>query len=55
MLSSAMLFLVLAIVAAVPGFAEIAGTAATIAEVLVLVFLILFPISFVRGRTTAVG
>lgn len=55
MLSSAILFLVLAIVAAVRGFAGIAGTAAMIAEVLVFVFLLLFPISLVRGRTTAVG
>jgi uncharacterized membrane protein YtjA (UPF0391 family) len=55
MLSSAMLFLIIAIVAAVLGFGVIAGTAATIAKVLFFVFLVLFLISFVHGRTRAAG
>jgi uncharacterized membrane protein YtjA (UPF0391 family) len=55
MLSSAMMFLIIAIVAAVLGFGVIAGTAATIAKILFFVFLVLFLISFIRGRTTSVG
>jgi uncharacterized membrane protein YtjA (UPF0391 family) len=55
MLSWAVTFLIVALIAAVLGFGVIAGTAATIAKVLFFVFLILFLVSLVRGRTGAVG
>lgn len=50
MLSYAVLFLVIALIAAVLGFGVIAGTAATIAKVLFLIFLVLFVVSLLRGR-----
>jgi uncharacterized membrane protein YtjA (UPF0391 family) len=50
MLSWALTFLVVAIIAAVLGFGVIAGTAATIAKILFLVFLVLFVISLIVGR-----
>jgi uncharacterized membrane protein YtjA (UPF0391 family) len=55
MLSWAVTFLIVALIAAVLGFGVIAGTAATIAKVLFFVFLILFVVSLIRGRTSAVG
>ena len=54
-LSWALMFLVVALIAAVLGFGIIAGTAAAIAKVLFFVFLILFLVSLVRGRRTTVG
>jgi len=54
MLSWALLFLIVAIVAAVLGWGVIAGTAAWIAKVLFVVFLILFLISLFTGRARAV-
>jgi uncharacterized membrane protein YtjA (UPF0391 family) len=57
MLSWALAFFILAIVAAVFGFGGIAAGAGTIAKVLFFVFLILFVISLVanavRGRPVA--
>jgi uncharacterized membrane protein YtjA (UPF0391 family) len=50
MLSWALTFLVIALVAAVLGFGVIAGTAAEIAKILFVVFLVLFVISLVSGR-----
>ena len=50
MLNYAFLFLIIALVAAVLGFGVIAGTAATIAKVLFLLFLILFIVSFFLGK-----
>lgn len=50
MLSGSITFLIIAIVAAILGFGVIAGTAAMIAKVLFLVFLVLFVISLVTGR-----
>lgn len=50
MLSWALTFLVIALVAAVLGFGGIAGTAAGIAKVLFLVFLVLFIVSLLFGR-----
>jgi uncharacterized membrane protein YtjA (UPF0391 family) len=50
MLSWALTFLIIAIVAAVLGFGGIAGTAAGIAKILFVVFLVLFIISFIMGR-----
>ncbi len=53
MLSWAVTFLVIALIAAVLGFGVIAGTAASIAKILFLLFLILFVVSLVLGRTRA--
>ena len=50
MLYYAVVFFIVAIVAAVLGFGVIAGTAAWIAKVLFVVFLILFVVSLLRGR-----
>lgn len=50
MLHYALIFLVVALIAAVLGFGVIAGTAAWIAKVLFVVFLILALVSFVTGR-----
>lgn len=48
MLHYALVFLVVAIIAAVLGFGVIAGAAATIAKILFVVFLILAIIAFFR-------
>lgn len=50
MLGWAITFLVLAVLAAIFGFTEIAGTAAWIAQVLFVLFLILFIVSLIFGR-----
>ena len=50
MLRYAIIFLVIAIIAAVFGFGGIAGDAAWIAQVLLVVFVILAIVSFVLGR-----
>lgn len=50
MLSWALTFLVIALVAAAFGFGGIAGTAAGIAKILFFVFLILFVVSLIVGR-----
>ena len=50
MLRYALIFLVIAIIAGVLGFGSLSGTAAWIAKVLVLVFLVLFVISLLRGK-----
>ena len=50
MLSYAIIFLLIALAAGVLGFGVIAGTAATIAKVLFLVFLVLFIVSLIRGK-----
>ena len=52
MLNYAVIFLVIALLAGVLGFGVIAGTAATIAKVLFIIFLVLFFASFLRGRST---
>ena len=52
MLSYAVIFLLVAILAGVLGFGVIAGTAATIAKVLFVIFLVLFAVSLIRGRST---
>jgi uncharacterized membrane protein YtjA (UPF0391 family) len=52
MLRWALMFLVIAIIAAIFGFSNIAGTSAWIAQVLFFVFLVLFVISLVfNGRS----
>jgi uncharacterized membrane protein YtjA (UPF0391 family) len=50
MLRWALIFLVVAIVAAVFGFAGIADDAAWIAKILCFVFLVLFVVSLIMGR-----
>jgi uncharacterized membrane protein YtjA (UPF0391 family) len=50
MLNYAFLFLIVALIAAVLGFGVIAGTAATIAKILFLIFLILFIASLILGK-----
>lgn len=50
MLSWALMFLVVAVIAAVLGFGVIAGTAATIAKIFFGVFLVLFVIALFFGR-----
>jgi uncharacterized membrane protein YtjA (UPF0391 family) len=54
MLHYAWVFLVIALIAAVLGFGVIAGTAATIAKFCFVAFLIIFLISFLTGRRSAV-
>lgn len=50
MLSYALVLLIIAIIAGVLGFGIIVGTAALIAQVLFVVFLILFVVSLFRRR-----
>ena len=50
MLNYALMFLIVALLAGVLGFGVIAGTAATIAKVLFVVFLVLFVVSLLRCR-----
>ncbi len=50
MLSWALTFLVIALIAGVLGFGVIAGTAATIAKICFFVFIILFVIGLIMGR-----
>ena len=50
MLNYAFLFLIIALISAVLGFGVIAGTAAAIAKILFLLFLILFVASLFMGR-----
>jgi uncharacterized membrane protein YtjA (UPF0391 family) len=50
MLSWALTFLVIALIAAFLGFGVIAGTAAGIAKILFVVFLVLFIVSMLGGR-----
>ena len=53
MLSYALIFLVLALVAGGLGFGLIAGVSIEIARILFFVFLVLLVISLVRGRRVA--
>ncbi|MEA3213750.1 MAG: hypothetical protein QOE70_6807 [Chthoniobacter sp.] len=55
MLSWALTFLIIALIAAVLGFGVIAGTAASIAKILFFVFLVLFALSFLVGRRPPVA
>ena len=50
MLSYAVTFLLFALLAGVLGFGVIAGTAASIAKVLFVIFLVLFIASLLRGK-----
>lgn len=57
MLSWAITFLIIAIIAGVLGFSVVAGTAAWIAKGLFIIFIVLFLVSLIfgRGRPTATG
>lgn len=50
MLNYALIFLIVALIAGALGFFAIAGTAAWIAKVLFIVFLILFLVSLLRRK-----
>ncbi len=52
MLYYSVVFLVVALLAGVLGFGVIVGTAAMIARVLFLIFIVLFIVSLLRGRRT---
>jgi len=52
MLNWALTFFVVAIIAAVLGFTNIAGSAIDIAKILFFVFLVLAVLSFIFGRRT---
>jgi uncharacterized membrane protein YtjA (UPF0391 family) len=54
MLGYAITFLIISLIAGILGFGVIAGTAASIAKVLFLVFLVLFLFSLFRGGKPAV-
>ena len=53
MLRWSILFLVIALLAGLFGFTEVAGTSYVIAKVLFFVFLVLFVISLIMGTRTA--
>ncbi len=50
MLNYALLFLVIALIAGVLGFWAVAGTAAFVAKILFVVFLVIFLVSWLSGR-----
>ena len=50
MISWAITFLIIALIAAVLGFGVLAGTAMEIAKILFFVFIVLFILSFIMGR-----
>ncbi len=50
MLSWAITFLVIALIAGVLGFTTLAGTAIGFAKIIFFVFLVLFVLSFIMGR-----
>lgn len=50
MLSYAITFLIIALIAGVLGFGVVAGTAASIAKICFVVFLVFFVVSLFRGR-----
>lgn len=51
MLRWAVIFLIVAIVAAIFGFGFLADTSATIAKVLFFIFIVLFLLSLISGRS----
>lgn len=55
MLSWALTFLIIALLAAALGFGGLAGTAAGIGKFLFVVFIILFVISLITGRRSRVA
>ena len=53
MLRWALLFLVVALISALFGFGEVAGTSIVAAKILFFVFLVMFVVSLVLGRGTS--
>lgn len=53
MLRYALLFLLLALIAAIFGFTTVAGTAFMAAKIVFFVFLVLFVLSLFSGQTTS--
>jgi len=53
MLSYAITFLIIALIAGILGFGVIAGTAAAIAKVCFVIFLVLFAVALLRGGKPA--
>jgi uncharacterized membrane protein YtjA (UPF0391 family) len=51
MLSWALMFLVIALIAALFGFTNVAGTSMAAAQVVFFVFLVLFVVSLIMGRS----
>lgn len=51
MLNDSIIFLIIAIIAGALGFGVIAGTAATMAKILFVIFFVLWVASLLRGRT----
>jgi len=54
MISWAITFLIIALIAAVFGFGGIAGSAMGMAQVLFFVFLVMFVLSLIFGRSTRI-
>jgi uncharacterized membrane protein YtjA (UPF0391 family) len=54
MLHYAWVFLIVALIAAVLGFWGVAGVAASFAKILFFVFLVIFLVSFLMGRRSAI-
>lgn len=54
MLRWAVIFFVIALVAAIFGFSGVAGAASNIAWILAALFVVLFVVSLIMGRRTAV-
>ncbi len=50
MLTYAIIFLLIALVAGALGFGVVAGTAASIAKILFFIFIVLFLFALLRGR-----
>ncbi len=50
MLNWAVTFLIVALIAGILGFGVVAGTAAAIAKICFVIFLILFLVSIIQGR-----
>lgn len=55
MLRWALLFLVVALIAALFGFTDVAGTSIVAAKILFVVFLVLFVVSLIIGDRSAPG
>lgn len=51
MLNNTVVFLIIALIAAVLGFGAVAGTAALIAKICFVIFLVMFIASLVRGKS----
>ena len=54
MLSTAVLFLVIALIAGALGFGVIGGMSYTLAKITFLIFIVLFVVSLIRGRRVSI-